>query len=59
MVVELVLHFLCLVPLAWLLGITFEFGLIGIWTAAIVYVALLTLIMTLKFRKGDWKDIRV
>jgi Na+-driven multidrug efflux pump len=59
MIVELVLHFLCLVPLAWLLGITFGFGLIGIWTAAIVYVALLTLVMTLKFRKGDWKDIRV
>jgi multidrug resistance protein, MATE family len=59
MIVELCLHFLCLVPLAWLLGITLEFGLIGIWSAAIVYVALLTLVMTWKFRKGDWKDIRI
>lgn len=59
MIVELCLHFCCLVPLAWLLGITFGFGLIGIWSAAITYIAFLTLAMTLKFRKGDWKDIRV
>lgn len=59
MVVELCLHFGCLVPLAWLLGITFGFGLIGIWSSAIAYITLLTLIMTLKFKKGDWKDIRV
>src|SRR5262249_22836154 len=30
MVVELILHFTCLVPLAWLLGITLGHGLIGI-----------------------------
>lgn len=59
MVVELLLHFLCLVPLAWLLGITFDFGLWGIWSSAGVYVVLLTTIMVYKFASGDWKGIRI
>lgn len=59
MVVELILHFTCLVPLAWLLGITLHFGLIGIWSAGVVYVMLLSAIMSFKFRSGDWKHIRI
>jgi multidrug resistance protein, MATE family len=59
MMVELVLHFSCLVPLAWLLGVTFELGLVGIWTAAIVYVLLLAAVMVWKFARGDWKSIRI
>ncbi len=57
MLVELVLHFTCLVPLAWLLGITFGFGLVGIWAAAVVYIAGLACAMTWKFASGDWKKI--
>lgn len=59
MIVELVLHFACLVPLAWVLGMTLEFGLVGIWSAALVYVVLLTAVMVWKFRSGDWKAIRL
>lgn len=59
MVVELVLHFACLVPLAWLLGITLGFGLIGIWAAAVIYIVLLAAIMAWKFHRGDWKHIRL
>jgi Na+-driven multidrug efflux pump len=59
MVVELILHFSCLVPLAWLLGITFELGLVGIWSASVVYVVLLTAVMVWKFAKGDWKTIQI
>jgi Na+-driven multidrug efflux pump len=59
MFVELILHFGCLVPLAWLLGITSGFGLVGIWSAALVYVVLLTTVMVLKFRSGDWKAIQL
>jgi putative MATE family efflux protein len=57
MVVELILHFTCLVPLAWLLGITFGFGLMGIWAAGVVYIALLAAVMSWKFKLGDWKHI--
>ncbi|EYF05430.1 MATE family efflux transporter [Chondromyces apiculatus] len=59
MVVELLLHFTCLVPLAWLLGITLGFGLMGIWSAGVIYVVLLAAIMAWKFRSGDWKTIRL
>jgi len=59
MVVELILHFTCLVPLAWLLGITLDYGLVGIWSAAITYILLLAATMTAKFAKGDWKTIQI
>jgi Na+-driven multidrug efflux pump len=59
MVVELILHFTCLVPLAWTLGISLDKGLIGIWSAAIVYIVLLASTMTWKFARGDWKAIRI
>ncbi|HEX4339430.1 MAG TPA: MATE family efflux transporter [Polyangiaceae bacterium] len=59
MIVELILHFSCLVPLAWLLGITLDYGLVGIWSAAITYIILLAATMTAKFAKGDWKSIRI
>lgn len=59
MIVELVLHFGCLVPLAWLLGVSLQLGLVGIWSASLVYVVLLTTVMVLKFRSGDWKSIKV
>jgi Na+-driven multidrug efflux pump len=59
MVVELVLHFTCLVPLAWLLGISWGFGLVGIWGAAIIYVVLLTIVMSWKFAQDDWKKIKI
>jgi Na+-driven multidrug efflux pump len=59
MVMELVLHFTCLVPLAYLLGIVLEGGLVGIWSAAVVYVVLLSSAMIWKFAKGEWKSIRL
>ena len=57
MIAELILHFTCLVPLAWVLGITLGFGLPGIWAAAVVYVIGLSAVMAWKFRSGDWKHI--
>lgn len=59
MVVELILHFTCLVPLAFVLGITLNLGLVGIWTAACVYALLLMTIMVVKFARGDWQHIRI
>ncbi|MFO0727730.1 MAG: MATE family efflux transporter [Myxococcota bacterium] len=59
MVVEGVLHLFCLVPLAWLLGVYFRGGLLGVWSAAGLYVVLLATIMGAKFAEGRWKSIRL
>lgn len=57
--VEMVLHIVCLVPLAYLLGIVLDFGMVGIWSSAAVYIATLALIMGAKFAGGSWKQTRV
>ena len=54
MYVELILHFSCLVPLAWLLAIVFDLGLAGCWWASVVYAILLTTATSYKFMKADW-----
>ncbi|MFO0611739.1 MAG: MATE family efflux transporter [Polyangiaceae bacterium] len=59
MVIELILHFGCLVPLAWVLGVTFKLGLTGLWSAAITYIVLLAIAMAVKFRAGGWKNIKI
>ena len=59
MMIELLLHFGLLLPLAYLLGVTFQLGLLGVWSAAAVYVLALTVIMVLKFKGGSWKAISI
>jgi multidrug resistance protein, MATE family len=59
MIVELILHFTCLMPLAWLFGLTFHGGLTGIWASAIVYAVALAGAMAWKFKSGTWKTIRI
>jgi len=59
MVVELVLHLTCLVPLAWLFGVYLEGGLMGVWAAAGLYVVLLAVVMGAKFATGSWKTIKL
>lgn len=57
--VEIVLHFLCLVPLSWFLALPMGLGLSGIFIAAGVYIAALAALMTWKFKSGTWKKIRI
>lgn len=59
MIVEFVLHGLCLAPLAFLFGIYMELGFIGVWLSATVYLGLLSLVMAIKFWRGGWKSITV
>ncbi len=59
MIVELILHFTCLMPLAWLFGVTLGGGLPGIWASAIVYALGLAAAMVWKFGRGDWKTTKI
>jgi Na+-driven multidrug efflux pump len=58
-IAEFVLHFTCLVPLAWLLGLRLGLGLNGIWSAGVVYMVLLSGLMCWKFNQGEWKKIKL
>jgi Na+-driven multidrug efflux pump len=59
MIVEGLLHFGCLVPLAWLLGPHLGLGMMGIWSAAVVYVCGLGLAMGGKFLGKGWRQIEL
>ncbi len=59
MIAEGILHFTCLMPLAYLLGLPLHFGLWGVWAALIIYLLGLALVMFLKFRTGTWKHITI
>ena len=50
MIAEFVLHFGCLVPLAWFLGVFCNLGLYGCWIAAVVYAT------AIQFGRGKWKQ---
>ncbi|MBS2015978.1 MAG: MATE family efflux transporter [Deltaproteobacteria bacterium] len=51
------LVFAVLVPLAWLLS--GKSGLNGMWAAAVAYAIGACIVMTLKFRGGTWKEIKL
>lgn len=59
MYVELSLHFSCLIPISYLLGLTFGLGMWGVWSAMIAYVVLMAAIMSWKFAEGSWKHITI
>lgn len=59
MIVEGSLHFLCLIPLAYLIGIVLDGGILGMWSAVLVYASALCLIMFFKLRSGSWKKIQL
>jgi len=59
MYVEIILHFTCLVPLAYILGVHFELAMEGCFIAAATYIVLLCSILGWKFRQGRWKFIKI
>jgi multidrug resistance protein, MATE family len=48
-----------LVPGAFVLGIIFDLGIIGIWMSGCLYAVLASVVMTLKFRQGTWQTIKL
>ena len=51
------LVFFVLVPLAWVLGVTTNNGLTGMWIGAVAYAIGACIVMTAKFKGGAWKSI--
>ena len=59
MCVEGCLHLICLIPLSYIIGIKLDMVVNGMWSAVLVYVSALCVIMFLKLRSGSWKKIKL
>jgi putative MATE family efflux protein len=58
MIAEVISNWLVFVPIAYVLGVVFEFGLIGAWAALPFYVVLYASIIFLKFKFGNWSSYK-
>lgn len=56
MMTEMIVNLFFFVPLAYLFGVVFEWGLEGAWAALPAYTITYALIMGIKFRYGSWKN---
>lgn len=57
MIVEGSLHFACLIPLSYIIGIYLGGGILGMWSCVLLYALTLCLIMFAKLRSGSWKKV--
>jgi len=55
MIAEVVANWFVFVPIAYLLGVVLEFGLVGAWSALPFYVVLYALIIFIKYKFGNWE----
>jgi MATE family multidrug resistance protein len=46
-------------PLAWLFALKLHYGATGVWIAMITSMAVQGILMTMRFSRGRWKDLRV
>jgi Na+-driven multidrug efflux pump len=46
-------------PLAYVLGLVMHLGATGVWIAMIISMGVQGVLMTLRYRKGRWKELRV
>jgi len=54
---DVIIIWIIFVPLSWLLGVVFGYGLVGAWVALPFYIILYSLVMYLKFRFGNWERL--
>jgi len=54
---EIITHWLILIPLAYFLAVIAQFGIVGAWSAIGFLIVLYSLIMIIKFRGESWLNI--
>lgn len=57
MIAEIVVNWGVFLPVAYLLGITLGYGVLGAWLSLALYMLLIGVIMTITFVRGTWKKI--
>ena len=58
-IIDLSLSWGIFLPGCYLLGIVFDYGIVGPWLAFALYLFLYAVTITWKILKGDWKEIKV
>ncbi|MGH0037837.1 MAG: MATE family efflux transporter [Myxococcota bacterium] len=58
-VLRFVLSWGLFVPLAWLIGFVWGFGLTGAWFGGMIYVAVLAAFLVGRFHSGAWHHVRI
>ncbi|HSL88188.1 MAG TPA: MATE family efflux transporter, partial [Ignavibacteriaceae bacterium] len=57
---EVIANLLIFVPLAYLLGVTLQFGLVGAWLALPIYIIIYSATILMKFNTKEWfKQIKI
>jgi putative MATE family efflux protein len=59
MYVEIITHWIIFLPLSYLLGVYWGFGVLGAWLALPVYVLFYTFLTWHRFQSGTWKKMRI
>lgn len=59
MFLEVLTHWIIFLPLAFLLGVTLELGIVGAWLALPAYIIMYSLLSFLKFRSLGWMSIKL
>jgi MATE family multidrug resistance protein len=57
--VHTVLNWAFFIPIAYLLGVKFGYGLFGAWCGGLVFVVALAALLVWRFRSGAWRRIRI
>jgi len=59
MIIGLTYAWLIFVPLSYVLGHTLNFGVIGAWAGAAVYIILYGITVFIRFYRGKWESIKI
>lgn len=58
MIAEVVVNWFVFVPIAYFLGVYLHFGILGAWAALPFYVLIYALVIYVKFRFVNWKNLK-
>jgi len=58
MIAEVVVNWFVFVPIAYILGVYLHFGILGAWAALPFYVLIYALVIYVKFRFVNWKNLK-
>jgi MATE family multidrug resistance protein len=59
MLAEVVINWFIFLPSAYVLGLILKMDVLGSWFALVIYIVAFALTMLVRFKRGDWKHVRI